>query len=256
MVVTSFPTLALPAPSRDAVAEEPSALESGPLSEEAAAAPSPAASPAGDISITRMVQDPRMKRGRLPDAMWKHRAGIPYMRAVESFDPPERSCLGFHRQTKPHWCGPKVGDRPGADMSAGLAFRPDEVFPEDEDEDSRVEESVSGASRSMRARLRTAYGMSSAKGSGQSRLDPSSFRCASISTYWSPFCRSEMSAPGGRSPAVTADLVTSDSYANVKAECEARLLQVPVDEKVDLVAGDRHPGRVLLPPLSSPAYGY
>ena len=43
MVVTSFPTLALPAPSRDAVAEEPSALESGPLSEEAAAAPSPAA---------------------------------------------------------------------------------------------------------------------------------------------------------------------------------------------------------------------
>ena len=59
-----------------------------------------------------------------------------------------------------------------------------------EEEEERAALSASGASRSMRARLRTAYGMSSAKGSGQSRLDPSSLRCASISTYCRPFCSS------------------------------------------------------------------
>ena len=131
------------------------------------------------------------------------------MRAVESLDPlASSSYLGFHEQMNTSL------ECPLNIVTSSL--RTTVVFlttPEEEEDDE------SPAFFSMRARLRTAYGISKANGSGMSRLVPSSFKCASISTYWRPFCKREMRAPGGKSEAVTADFVTKLSYANVNEEC-------------------------------------
>ena len=67
------------------------------------------------------------------------------------------------------------------------------------------------------ARALHVCGWNSVSGSSQGLSDPSSFRCASMSTYCNPFCSNEMSAPGGTSALATEDFITRLSYANVNA---------------------------------------
>mmetsp|Transcript_33127 Transcript_33127/g.72984 ORF Transcript_33127/g.72984 Transcript_33127/m.72984 type:complete len:206 (+) Transcript_33127:338-955(+) len=62
-------------------------------------------------------------------------------------------------------------------------------------------------------------GLSREKLLSKSSIVPSSLMCSSMAMYSSPFCKNVIRAPGGISVWAVLDLITSDSYANVNAEC-------------------------------------